>query len=1087
MTAPTPLLRVRPLGLLLGIAVVAAGALHSCAITGAQAVELAEVRGSIGFSPASADVVSYLSAHSPLVGGNVVATQVAATSALSGALYTVASGTTPPEAAQYEMNPAVDSDGALLSFEVRTLRLQGNGSYRFGSATPTSPTTGLDADLDALTPVNCVVTASVQENPLSPIVVAQAVAPFVVPTLNQLKAGLQVPILVRAGQPATFTATCVFHTAQPGFPISPDDPEDTVLFSASSTSIDVACGADLSVAIDVPVERSYGSLVGKVAIPPESVPQFRVRLAGTPLTTTQNNVSGPGPHDWGFPSVPSGSQIVQTTVILNDGAAQLQFPELQGIDRPVVPEQGPYDLKARFIAGAARIASRLVLRDPNPQTRLVHLVTDALYLNTLPPTTYLFGKGVTGRPQLGDGSFGANGVGAQSWGRYLGDFDSATGRAELSTELLIVGLGRPEGSYGDPTPADLDGSNALPADWSIPSVDVFLNSGSISQRTTLERTATGLFRAEPGATHELQPVDACFGDYALTLQAPPGFRMHTPELFIESSTQTDAADDQGAPLTYHAVRGFARGDPSTVQAAAEQVEVGFALPAGMSYELRPEVTFVSSSGSQTDTVLPIFLAGVGDGVECGRQERHCLHFLDTTDFSQLSAEIKSVAACNPDAVQVVLAADSTRGTILHVDVSVDGGPASVICDGVCSSPFEQAIDLGAVAPGPRTVAVTVRDSFGCEVTITERVIVEPRIELACPHEITVQPAAGSQAVAYTELADQLQASWIGGCPQVEPPPVLDDHPDAFPVGETIVRFHTVATGSPGGGQQCETRVIVLPPNECNVFDGLAGSVLSGPTFIGGALYTPQPGYTIPARDIFPTSAGDGNHELVLAGAWLEVELPFTAYWVRIRYARASGPLEIVCTDSTGAVTDAWTSGASNDDIMLTRVIQAPVRNLRIDALGGEVMLEELCYNLHGIPPSNQERLRTSLRASLLRMRFHEIDSNDDGRITHGEYVGWSLDQGYAIDDIEANWADTLWRIDLDDDGVLALVEPEAVLLGLFFDGIDADGDEVVTQAEFVGWYVTETGDPATLIAPRWALLVDLLDVDGTGTISRSEL
>lgn len=1079
----------------------------------------ATVRGEIRFDPADAAVLSHLASRPPVVGGNVVTTQLGDPLAHAGSLYIIATGTAAPELGQFEIHPIVPESGARLSFEVREMRFQGGGSYRFGSSEPTSlaalvtpapvlplsadpdgtefdivecaalatvkvRVTGLAADLAAVTPVACAVVAAVAENPLGAIFTQQATATVLAPSLAELQAGLDVPILVRAGQPVRFTAICVMQPEEPGFPVSPDLPGGTVEFTETSLPFDAVCGTGLDAEVDVEVFRSFGSLMGKVGAPPHDLTQYKIQILETPLSLTQNNVTGPGPHDWNFPSVNQGAHRVRGTVVLDNGAALLRFPELAGVDRPIVPEAGPYDLKARLVAQPAHIASSLTLRDPNPATLLAHLWTDSIYLDEIPRATVVRGQGISGRPQLEDGSFGADGVNAHSWASYVGSFDATTGQAELLAELPIVGLGRPEDTYGAPTAADLAGSNVLPADWEVPSVEVHLRGpDGFSQRTTIDRMATGLFRATPGASESIPPLDVCFGTFKLLLQARPGFRIFRPELFIESATSMSALDDRGLPIAYRDVSGFSRDDSLNASTSQEQVEIKLALPAGFSYDLRPALTFVGANGGLTEATVEPQFVGLDGGVDCGREEALCIQFLEGDEQSELRVGIDSVAACDPRSVQVGVSATSTGGAIIRVEVSVDGGAPSVVCDGVCPSPFQQLIDLGALIPGPHSVTVVVTDSF-CVLPVTQSVVVGEQLMLHCPGAFTTQPVGDSRSVPYGDIANRLQASWTGGCVDSPTPTVLDDHPADFPVGETVVRFFTAADGSPGSGQACETKVTVLPPNGCVDFDDMPAGAVAAPFTIGDVQFHPQNNTAFVIGSF--AQGAPGQHALELVGT-VDVDLPFTAQWVRIRMVKASGPLRVVSTLDTGTVTDDWTSDVGNDDIIKTYVFQNPARHLRLSVVSGEVQVVEICYSMNR-PPTQGDLLvaQALLRASILRAQFGTIDADGDGVITHGEYLGAAVDGGATAEDAESSWENASQWMDLNGDGAISLVEPDALYLKFRFTTVDTDGDLFISQDEYVEWFAQAGGTAAEANA-RWSQLLSLFDQNADGKLQLVEL
>jgi hypothetical protein len=944
-------------------------------------VDVGQISGTIRLEPAPQSVLDFLNGN-PAQPGQVTATNTANTSQVATANYSVAAGTLPPALAQYTINPNVDAGGSTFAMRVDELRLQNGARYRFGTRQPTSPgalispvvvpsgqqtfdikecpalaritarVTGPAPDLDALDEVvACTAAASVKENPASAQGDPQATSAPVITSRTTLRnEGVSIPILVRAGQPVQFTAACLFTTSQPGFPQNPALQEGQVAFGGTASQLDVACGDEPQVQIEIPVERSVGTLKGLLDVVGQTESQIRIDLTTAPgFSSTQNVAGNTPPHAWQFDGVPSGQHTVSANALLDNGNAMLRFPNLIGPDRAQVTAGVTTDLGSRFVAVPFTVQGNLSLRDPRAGTRLAHLVLDPLSsFSVPPPTTFLKAEG---DPNFS--SFpGANGTGALSFAKFNGSFDSVAQRWGLNAALPLVGLSLASGSPS--------GADTLPAPWKVTSFGVQLSEPNAFQESlNVKLNLSNLFNSTPNGQATLPPVDACFGEFALTLQAPPNFTLFAPrlDLDINDSTLQQSQDDDGAFLLYDSASGTSTTAPFAEANAASSVNVSMALPAFLRYRLKPQVKLRNQATSQVTTVTLAKQDVPPNGmIQCGGLFAPCTRLDDAGGtVSTLSAQVLSPAAsCDPSNVQLTIAAASTGDALQSVALTIDNQPPVEVCGATspCQNPLLTGVPLGAVTPGQHTVTVTAT-SLSCLATSQRPITVVERPQLLCRPPVVVQLFPGETQVPFERVSERLQAAWSGTCQGSVLPPIQNDHPADFPLGTTTVRFFSEPNNTPAGEQQCQTTVTVLPPDGCNTFQSVPFGNLAGPTVVGGVEYTPISGQISRVTDQFPPNQPDGQRELEIGA--VEAKLPFAARWVRLQYVKAhSMPIKVDGFDDSNQLVQTWQSPAGEAERQrFTRVITGPPRRtLRISAQGGEDLLLGICYSL-SLPPGPQ--------------------------------------------------------------------------------------------------------------------------------------
>jgi len=959
-----------------------ATSLAGCATT----VDVGQLSGMIQLSPAPQPVLSFLNGTSVVAGDDVVATNTANVTQVATTSYTFGGGITPPALAQYTINPNVDAAGSQFAMQVKKVNFQNGASYRFGTIQPTSPgalispnllpsaqatfdlvecpaltnvsvrATGPAQDLDALDlPAVCTAAAAVRENAAGTQFQPQAVSAPIATLVSTLRnEGVSIPILTRAGQRVQVGVGCVFTTSQSGFPQDPNLPLGTVAFGGAASPLDVACGDAPQLQVDVQVQRSAGIVKGLVDVVGHTESRIRVELGPIGFVFDNPNVSGnTPPHAWQFDAVPPGQFTVTARALLDDGSAVLRFPQLTGPQSVNVTQGGTTDLGSTFIAIPFTLRQSLTLRDPRPGTRLGQLVISP-FTSVFDPSTTSFVK-ADGDPNFffdDQGNPGANGTGARSFSKLDGSFDSTAQQWNLTSALPLVGLSRANGSQA--------GNDTLPAPWRETSFRVQLSDSNVFQESLDVLLNTGnTLPSVPNQETTLPAVNACFGEFALTLLAPPNFSLFAPKLNITSAALQQQQDENGAFLRYDGATGNSLAAPFAAADADSSADARMVLPAFMQYQLQPTVSLRSNATSQvTDLTLATQSVPSTGMLQCGELSGVCAQLGGSGIDSTLRADIVSPeASCDPNNVNLTVTAESTGGTLQSVEVKFDDQAPIAVCGGAtpCPNPLQQNVPLGAVAPGQYLVTVSATDSLSCSVASQKPVTVFGRPQLVCPQPLVVQVFPGDTEVPFDQIANRLQAAWNGGCPAGPLPPIQDDHPAAFQRGTTTtVHFFSGPNNTPAGEQQCETTVTVLPADACNDFQSLPLGQLTGPRTIGDVEYRPLPGPPSRVTDQFPVGQPDGNRELEIGG--VEARLPFGARWIRLQYVKAhSMPIRMDGFDDSGQLVQTWQSpgggpGGEPERQRLTRVITGPPRRtLQISAQGGEDLLLSLCYSLN-LPP-----------------------------------------------------------------------------------------------------------------------------------------
>jgi len=961
-------------------------------------IEPGELRGSIGFASPSPAVVSYLTANPPQTGGSVIATNVTDASQTATGPYTIQSGTTPPEVGQYVLNPNVDPSGSTFFMQVANLAFQDGATYRIGASSPglsgtwTTPVvnpgtpatvfdlddecavlatitvnaTGTAEDLDALDAVVvCTVVATVRENPGLPTTfTAQATSNAVVSTVSTLRnGGVQIPILVRSGQPVQFSVGCLFQSSDPGFPQNPALPPGTVVFGGQATPIDVACADSPAVSIDVEVRRNSGRLKGLLDVVGHSLAQFDVELIPSTFRVSEAVTGEAPPHNWQFDSAPSGSTGVSARALLEGGTAWMRFPQLLNADQVQIPNGGEFDLRRRFVVQPFALQTAITLRDPVADTLLTHLelVPFSTFTTGTDSTSFVRADGDTDYFFDSEGNRGASGIGGLAFSKLNGAFDAAAQRADLTADLLLLGLNERDGSTS--------GAPALPANWRPKEFNVRLRQQNVfSESVQIDPSISSLITALPGETGTFLPLDVCFGEATLQLRAPSGFRLFSPSVTALTSPVLDATDENGVALRYSTARGTAQSAPFGSGNAAQNVAMRVALPAFIRYQLQSRVSLLNDSTSTaTSVTLPVVSVPEERALRCGERVAEC-NFIDENGVAtRLTAEITSGdVSCDPGDVgvtgRVQVTGPNAAATLQSVTLQWDGDPPIELCGAgstPCTNPLVFTHSVGDQSPGLHTVVLTATDSNGCVATDAITITVQPIPVLTCPPRVITQLIGQETEVPYDRIASQLQAQWVGGCTDEFLPPIQDDHPAGFARGETTVRFFSEPNTTPAGEQECETIVEVLPPGGCISFNILPLGDLTQPTMIGDVLFTPQPNRTCRVKDEFPPFPEPDDGELELQIGEVEALLPFEAEWISVRYVKAhSQPLTIEMFNAANELVRTWQSPGGGPDgeperLRLTRVIinrDRPVNRLRLKSSESELFLISICYTRFAPPP-----------------------------------------------------------------------------------------------------------------------------------------
>ena len=951
-------------------------------------IQVGELRGVIKFDPVTPSILNYLTGNPAQPGGTVRAVNTASPATPpSTTTYSVAAGTAPPDLAQYLISSTVDSGGSTFSMRVDDVQFQNDARYRFGtvqptfsgalispSVTPSSQSTfdikecpalasvrvrliGPVQDLDALNelPASCIALAAVKENPVGTQFEPQARSAPIITTRTALRSneGVSIPLLFRGGRSVAFTAACVLTTSQPGFPQNPSLPEGTVSFGAAAPSelIDSPCSGEPNVQIDIPVERAAGKLKGLIDVVGHTESLIRVALDQLPgFAILQDVTADAPPHQWQFDAVPTGQLKVSARALLDNGNAFLRFPVLDGPDRPTVNDQQTMDIGARFVAIPFTVQGSLSLRDPHPVSRLTNLVLNPFSSIAINPlTSYLRAEGDPTYASTPQG-LGANGREGLSFGKLNGTFDSTARRWGLNASVLLVGL--------SPVTGLPDGTNTLPAPWKVNSYNLqFTEPNVFEQALNLTSISNNLMNSTANEQASLSPIDACFGEFSLTLQPPENLTAFAPKLEALSSTLQQLTDENGAPVFYGGnTTGTATAAPFTEENAASSVTVSMALPAFLRYQIRPSVSLRSQlSPASRVTLLSQSVPPAADGmIACGQRSHICSRIdQNGAIVSNLRAEVTAPeASCSPDSVQLGIFAESTGATLQTVTVTIGDQAPVQLCGGAtpCQNPFQSQLPLGSnVIPGEHLVTVTATDNSGCIPVVSSRFVrIVERPQLVCRAPVVVQLRTGETTVPSERVADSLQASWNGSCPGSPLPPISDNRPASFPLGTTTVQFS--ANSNTTGAQQCNTPVTVMPPDACITFQSLPLGLLSSPTTIGDVEVRPLQGTNARIVDFYPPNQPDGQREVQVGG--IEAQLPFSARWLRLQYAKANSiPLTVDGFDESGQLVNTWVSPSpqghpEQEGIRLTRVIPSPrLRKLQIHSREGETLLMGLCYSL----------------------------------------------------------------------------------------------------------------------------------------------
>jgi len=264
-----------------------------------------------------------------------------------------------------------------------------------------------------------------------------------------------------------------------------------------------------------------------------------------------------------------------------------------------------------------------------------------------------------------------------------------------------------------------------------------------------------------------------------------GSQFRNPEIYNDYEVaQFSGTNFLGNLDSYSVTMSYALGTPSYF---TNQGLIVMYLPQG-AYSLTPTLESLNRDGSTSQTQLQPVQVTVGVGQRISLQ----------SDLQvQLIAPACAGAPLAPISGQVL-----GTNSIVSVTLSVNGGPATSLCDNCGVNPsFATSVPVNTVECSDTTVTVTALDQFGHSASTTSTIhydTVPPVIH--CPADISVGCAGPDGAVV------NFNVTATDDCPG--PVNVVCAPPSGavFPVGTTAVQC--VATDSCGNASRCAFNVTV---------------------------------------------------------------------------------------------------------------------------------------------------------------------------------------------------------------------------------------------------------------------------------------
>ncbi len=304
--------------------------------------------------------------------------------------------------------------------------------------------------------------------------------------------------------------------------------------------------------------------------------------------------------------------------------------------------------------------------------------------------------------------------------------------------------------------------------------------------------------------------------------------------------------------------------------------------------------------------------------------------------------------CASDDLSVTVSAESGTGLIQSVAIQLQDQEPVLLCTD-CARPFSTTHSFGTVGVGTATIRLTATDSLCPDIQDELVTIINEDPTLICPDDIEHILGEGDSSLSYADVQDRLQADWSHTCRSN--PPIDDDHPSTFPVGETAVTFHPVdVAGPPDMSQACTSKVTVKQPNGCSSFEGAPIGNLPDVWRYDRAVYTnlSSPYIVIDEfpRGVGPWGApGDGIGELTVGiGDGVRVELPFPAGWAEVQYdVGHPSPVVITGFDGSGNPVAEFTS-ASNLNQNRRHFSQITGEEIEyLEVSGVEAAIHKVCF------------------------------------------------------------------------------------------------------------------------------------------------
>ena len=512
--------------------------------------------------------------------------------------------------------------------------------------------------------------------------------------------------------------------------------------------------------------------------------------------------------------------------ILDNGNKLLEMPHREGCNQNVnIALQQTTNIGTSFVAKPSLVKGKLTLFDPGGQTDLQGIQSGTFTYFGLPSTgSYMIARGrsavASSTPECFLRGCGAGGM---SLGQLTGAYDPAQHSADLSYELLLAGLSPDNGAA--------DGTDSCRTPWEMSGASFFMQAspaGSGSCRSTIRFYQDyPLYSGVGSPPVEYPPQNICFGKIGLEIRVDPNLgAIYAPSLSINSESSNLVANASGSIYSYES--GTASGTPSSPQQLSSVASVGATLPEGLRYRVAPRISF-RAAGQTSGPDSYIYLNWIPlpqEGVlGCGGSYWSCANVSDTQgNYNYLTIDFYSPAeyCLQAGPMQLDVGVNlSDGGNVARVEylldapnmatAGLDSPGAVVLCSSNCGPNPRYTINLPSLPAGPHALKVLAQAANGCTAwRIHEFYVRSQAITLQCPANFSAQLSSGETSIAASDprVASHLTPVVSGGCGPPYPP-VSNDAPAVFVVGETTVNYWLLAPGQ--GLQSCSTRVTVTEP------------------------------------------------------------------------------------------------------------------------------------------------------------------------------------------------------------------------------------------------------------------------------------